>query len=129
VPPVALTVLLAHRSRMLAEASVAEGWQDHGLVFPTRIGTPIEPTNVNRWFRELRERAGLPWLRIHDLRHAFATFMLHQGADLRLIMETLGHSQISVTADLYTHVLMPRQRTASEAVDTLILGDDPDDGQ
>ena len=58
--------------------------------------------------------------------------MLHQGADLRLIMETLGHSQISVTADLYTHVLTPRQRAASEAVDTLILGgddeDDPDDG-
>ena len=92
------------------------------LVFPSTVGTPIEPTNVNRWFRELRERAGLPWLRIHDLRHAFATFMLDQGADLRLIMETLGHSQISVTADLYTHVLPPRQRAASEAVDTLILG-------
>ena len=56
--------------------------------------------------------------------------MLDQGADLRLIIETLGHSQISVTADLYTHVLRPRQRAASEAVDTLILGDrdDPDDG-
>ena len=69
-----------------------------------------------------------PRLRLHDLRHAFATFRFHQGADVRLIMETLGHSQISVTADLYTHVLMPRQRAASEAVDTLILGpEDSDD--
>lgn len=76
-------------------------------------------------------RAGLEWLRLHDLRHAFATFMLDQGADLRLIIETLGHSQISVTADLYAHVLKPRQGAASEAVDTLIFGggdDDPDDG-
>jgi site-specific recombinase XerD len=52
--------------------------------------------------------------------------MLDQGADLRLIMETLGHSQISVTADLYAHVLKPRQRAASEAVDTLILGPEDD---
>lgn len=137
VPTAALAVLRVHRSLILAE-SADVGWQDHDLVFPSRVGTPIEPTNVNRWFRELRGRAGLPWLRLHDLRHAFATFMLHEGADLRLIMETLGHSQISVTADLYTHVLMPRQRAASEAVDTLILGDedsgqngddDPDDGR
>jgi integrase len=128
VPPATRDVLRAHRSLIQAESS-AEGWQDFGLVFPSRIGTPIEPTNVNRWFRELRERAGLPWLRLHDLRHAFATFMLDQGADLRLIMETLGHSQISVTADLYTHVLKPRQRTASEAVDTLILGPEDDDDE
>lgn len=129
VPTAALAVLRVHRSLILAE-SAGVGWQDHDLVFPSRVGTPIEPTNVNRWFRDLRERAGLPWLRLHDLRHAFATFMLHQGADLRLIMETLGHSQISVTADLYTHVLMPRQRAASEAVDTLILSDDdPDNGR
>ena len=127
VPPAARDVLRAHRLLIQAESSAAS-WQDFGLVFPSRIGTPIEPTNVNRWFRELRERAGLSWLRLHDLRHAFATFMLHQGADLRLIMETLGHSQISVTADLYTHVLLPRQRAASEAVDTLILGhEDSDD--
>jgi integrase len=122
LPPAALDVLRVHRSVIEAE-SAAEGWQDLDLVFPSRVGTPIEPTNVNRWFRELRDRAGLPWLRLHDLRHAFATFMLDQGADLRLIMETLGHSQISVTADLYTHILNPRQRAASEAVDTLILGD------
>jgi len=54
--------------------------------------------------------------------------MLDRGADLRLIMETLGHSQISVTADLYTHVLPHRQRAASEAVDALILGEDDDPG-
>jgi integrase len=131
VPPAALAVLRAHRKRQLADsAGLGDLWQDFGLVFPSTVGTPMEPTNVNRWFRELRERAGLPWLRIHDLRHAFATFMLDRGADLRLIMETLGHSQISVTADLYTHVLPQRQRAASEAVDALILGDDddPDDG-
>ena len=97
-------------------------------MFASSIGSASEPRNINRRLKQLRDGAGLPWLHLHDLRHAFATFMLHQGADLRLIMETLGQSQISVTADLYTHVLLPRQRAASEAVDTLILGPEDSDG-
>jgi len=138
VPPLALAELRQHRARQLAEqAAAGKRWADLDLVFPSSVGTPIEPTNVNRWFRELRERAGLPWVRIHDLRHACATFMLAAGADLRTIMETLGHSQISVTADLYAHVLPPRQRAATDAAeaelfaegeDTADEEDDPDDG-
>jgi integrase len=133
VPPMALAVLRDHKARQKEEREAAgERWWHLDLVFPSSVGTPMEPTNVNRWFRELRERAGLPWVRIHDLRHACATFMLNTGADLRTIMETLGHSQIGITADLYAHVLPPRQRTASETAEAELFGvtsGDTDDGE
>jgi integrase len=118
VPPLALAELREHEARQNAERDAAgTRWWNLDLVFPSSVGTAMEPTNVNRWFRDLRERAGLSWVRIHDLRHACATFMLNTGADLRTIMETLGHSQIGITADLYAHVLPPRQRTASDAAE------------
>jgi integrase len=131
VPPLALDVLRKHKIYQAGEREAAgEGWWELDLVFPSRVGTPMEPTNVNRWFRDLRVKAGLPWVRIHDLRHACATFMLAAGADLRTIMETLGHSQISITADLYAHVLPPAQRAAAEAAEAELFApdDEEDDG-
>ncbi len=66
-----------------------------------------------------RGKAGLPWRRLHDLRHAFATFLLDQGEDLRTVMELLGHSTIRLTADTYGHVLSARARVAAGAIDRL----------
>jgi integrase len=128
VPPVTLRALQLHMQRQAEERDKAgRRWTELDLVFPSTLGTAMEPTNVNRWFRDLRDSAGLPWVRIHDLRHACATFMLAAGADLRTIMETLGHSQISVTADLYAHVLPPAQRAASDAAEAGLFGEPPDD--
>jgi len=95
-------------------------WHDNGLVFSSTIGTPLEPRNVNRRFDELRKRVDLDWLRLHDLRHAFATFLLDQGEELRTVMELLGHSTIRLTADTYGHVLPKRARDAAEAIDKLL---------
>jgi integrase len=55
------------------------------------IGTPLEPRNVNRVFEAVRAEADLPWLHLHDLRHAFATFLLTGGVELRTVMELLGN--------------------------------------
>ncbi|HEY3007900.1 MAG TPA: site-specific integrase [Micromonosporaceae bacterium] len=113
------------RVRQVEERLAAgEMWQDHGLVFATTIGTPLEPRNVNRRFEELRKAAGLEWLHLHDLRHAFATFLLDQGEDLRTVMELLGHSTIRLTADTYGHVLPARARQAATAIDR-VLGEEP----
>jgi integrase len=68
--------------------------------------------------------AGLPWLHLHDLRHAFATFLLDQGEELRTVMELLGHSTIRLTADTYGHVLPARARQAASVIDR-ILGEEP----
>jgi site-specific recombinase XerD len=88
--------------------------------FASTIGTPLEPRNVNRTFEALRKTAGLEWLHLHDLRHAFATFLLDQGEELRTVMELLGHSTIRLTADTYGHVLPARARKAAEAMDRLL---------
>jgi integrase len=130
MPQTTVGVLREHRVAQDAERErLGEAWTDLDLVFPSTIGTPMEPRNLSRWFNELRTEAGLPWLRLHDLRHACATFLLAQGVDLATIKDLLGHSQISVTADIYTHVLERVARGASDALDRSLFGqvtDEPD---
>lgn len=72
----------------------------------------------------MRKAAGLAWLRLHDLRHAFATFLLDQGEELRTVMELLGHSTIRLTADTYGHILPSRAREATKSIDRA-LGEAP----
>ncbi len=81
-----------------------------GTVFPSRVGTPMEPENLDRSWRRIRATAGLDWLRLHDLRHACATFLLASGATSRTVMKVLGHSQIGLTMNTYAHVLPEIER-------------------
>jgi integrase len=114
----AVRALEQQRVRQAKERLAAgELWENLGLVFANTIGTASEPRNVNRSFDELRRTAGLEWLHLHDLRHAFATFLLDQGEELRTVMELLGHSTIRLTADTYGHVLPSRARLAASALD------------
>lgn len=116
IPAPTLALLRTHRDRQQEErANVGRRWKDHGLVFASTIGTPIEPRNLDRAWQATRSRAGLPWLRLHDLRHACATFLLASGASPRTVMKTLGHSQISLTMNTYAHVLADVERTSMDA--------------
>lgn len=78
---------------------------ESGLVFTTSIGTALDERNVRREFRAILDAAKLPVMRIHDLRHTCASLLLAQGVHPRVVMETLGHSQISITMDTYSHVM------------------------
>ena len=121
LPDVAITALRAHRVRQLEERLAAgPDWQDEGFVFSTRTGTPIEPSNLTRTFKALLAVADLPEIRFHDLRHTAATFLLAQGVDVRTIMETLGHSQISLTLNTYSHVLPELQQDAARRMNELL---------
>ena len=123
LPDVAVSALREHRVRQLEERLAAGSrWQENGFVFTSRTGTPLEPRNVTREFHGLLADAGLPRFRFHDLRHTAATFLLAQGVDPRTIMETLGHSQISLTMNTYGHVLPSLQRDAARKMDRLLLG-------
>jgi integrase len=121
LPAVAATALRAHRVRQL-EARLAAGarWQERGFVFTSGIGTPIEPRRITREFRALLERADLPTIRLHDLRHSCATLLLAQGVSPRVVMETLGHSQVSLTLNTYSHVLPALQRDAATKMDAIL---------
>jgi integrase len=111
----------AHRKRQLkARLAAGAAWQDTGHVFTSPIGTPADPHNLQKHFRALLARAGLPPVRIHDLRHSCATLLLAQGVDPRTIMQTLGHSQISLTLNTYAHVLPSLQGDAAAKLDAIL---------
>jgi integrase len=118
LPEVVVGALKAQRVRQLQDRLVAgRHWQDHGFVFTSSVGSPLEPSNATKQFRKLLVSAGVPLIRFHDLRHTAATFLLAQGVDPRTIMETLGHSQISLTLNTYSHVLPVLQREAARKME------------
>ena len=103
----AVEALKAHRAAQNAERLKAGSlWQDHGLVFCTHGGKPLDSHNVARTsFKPLLNRAGLPNIRFHDLRHTCATLLLSRGHHPKLVQELLGHSSVAMTFDRYSHVL------------------------
>jgi integrase len=107
-----------HKAKQSQERLLAgTRWRETGLVFTSTIGRPIEVGNLRRQFWKLLDKAGLPRMRFHDLRHSCASLLLVQGVPARVVMETLGHANISITMDTYTHVLPELQRQAAEAMD------------
>ncbi len=98
-------------------------WQDDGLVFPTTIGTTMRGTNLmNRHFLPPLERAGLPRVRLHDLRHTCATILLRMGQHPTYVQELLGHANISITLDVYSHVLPGMGDGLADAMDGALGG-------
>jgi integrase len=81
-------------------------WKNQGLVFASESGTLINPTNLRqRSFASLLKRAGLSKIRFHDLRHTCATLLLGRGVHVKFVQELLGHANITITLDTYSHVL------------------------
>jgi integrase len=96
-------------------------WVDSDLVFTSPIGTPLDPRNVTCKFQAIVKLApNVPKVRFHDLRYTAATLLLAQGVDPRTIMETLGHSQISLTLNTYSHVLPALQADAAAKLDAIL---------
>ena len=116
LPDELVATLRQHRTRQLEERLHAGPlWKASGLVFTTTIGTPIEPRNLTRDFKRVLRKAGLPEsLRLHDLRHSTASLLLAQNVHPRVVMELLGHSQISLTLDTYSHVKPAAMREAAD---------------
>jgi len=111
--------LRRHRARQAGDRLIAgSAWSQSDFVFTSARGTPLDGDNmISRPFTRLLERGGLQAMRFHDLRHSCASLLLAQGVAPRVVMETLGHSRISVTLDTYTHVLPALQREAADAMD------------
>lgn len=86
----------------------------------TRLGSPISPNILNKYFRKVVDSLNLPHIRFHDLRHTNATLLLKKGIPAKIVSERLGHSSISVTLDTYSHVLIDMQKDSSVAFDDLI---------
>jgi integrase len=114
-----VAALRAQRQRQLEDRLRAGSrWQSgDDLVFTTVTGGPVDGVELTRTFGRLLAGAGLPPMRWHDLRHGTASLLIAQGADLRLVMEILGHSTITLTANTYAHVSEALLGTARDALD------------
>jgi len=96
-------------------------WSDQNLVFPDTIGKPLEPRAVDTLFKRLLKKANLPGsTRFHDCRHSAATFLLERGADLYEVSRLLGHSSITITADVYGHISQGMKRGLADRMDSIL---------
>lgn len=120
-----VAVLRAHRRQQLEERLAAgPAWSDTGYVFTSEDGSPLHPERIGVMFGRVVDSAGLPRIRLHDLRHTSASLMLSAGVHPKVVSERLGHSSVSITLDLYSHVTAGLQHEAAEKLGAMILGDE-----
>lgn len=117
LPAVLAAALKAQRTAQLElRMKAGDKWIDNGLVFTNSLGGPVDPRNVNRQLTRILKESGLRHVRVHDLRHSCASILHALGEDVLTISHILGHSSISVTGDIYTHVFA---QTAAGGLDKL----------
>lgn len=122
--PEAVTALEAHRKRQLEDRLRAgPRWEDNSYVFPTSLGTGMSGNNLrNRSLRPLLDKAGLPRVTFHELRHTFATLELEIGTPAKVVQEILGHASIVQTMNTYSHVAPSMQDEAAERLRGHLFG-------
>jgi integrase len=116
-----LQQLQKHRERMDIDRLVAgERWSENALIFPSTIGTPFVQSNVRKDFNAVQDAANVPRIRFHDLRHTAASLMLNHGIPVIVVSRRLGHSDASVTLNIYAHTTVDMQNEAASLMDELI---------
>lgn len=125
IPAPVVDTLRTHRVHQ-RERQLAAGpsWvgNEWGLVFTTKTGRPLSPRTVQEIFGRLLDEAGVRQIRFHDLRHGAATFLLAQGVPMKVVQDVLGHAQIALTADLYSHVVPELRRDAADRIGAALFG-------
>jgi integrase len=123
LPPAAVTLLRRHRKEQAERRLLlGEAWADLDLVIERGDGEPFPPDSLSRdWYRLVR-RVGLPGLRLHDLRHAYATALLTAGVHPKVASEALGHASVAFTMDTYQHLMPTMQEQAVRAIEEAIGG-------
>ena len=116
--------LREHRRRQNAEimAFGRADWPPHDLVFTTEIGEPVRPAWLTRTFQQRVKVAGVPKIRLHDLRHTCASLMLAAGIPAKVASERLGHAAIAITLDTYSHVMPAMEQDAADKVGAIVFG-------
>jgi len=116
LPPTLAAMLSRHREEQHARRELAgEAWQDGGHVFDRYDGRPIDPDAFGAAFRAARQAASLVGMRLHDVRHAYATLQIAEGTDARLVADLLGHATVAFTLQTYVH---PGEQAAVAAAET-----------
>lgn len=123
-------VLRQHRKRQLEEQLALSGqWREPERVFTSPVGGRIYPPDITKAFHALTDRAGLPRIRLHDIRHTLATLMLKDGEVTKVVTERLGHSTTAYTQDAYQEVMPGMQRDAARRFRKKLMEPEPKDGR
>jgi integrase len=121
LPPSLVLVLRQHRAEQEAQqALLGKPLTDNDFVFANPDGNPLDPSTVSHAFNKVIHKAGLPHIRLHDLRHTHASLLLQAGVHPKVVQERLGHSSIRVTLDTYSHVMGGLQEAAAQHFDKLL---------
>ncbi len=117
---------LRHHLAMLdrERADFGTAYQENGKLFCHPDGRLIHPDTITRRFNRLVDLAEVPRIRLHDVRHTYATVALDHGEDLKVVSDRLGHANMNVTAQIYTHRSVGKDRDAADRVAGLIFGED-----
>lgn len=119
--PTEVELLRRHHSAQVAERERASGaWVEHGFVFTTETGAPMDPRNVLRALTIAASKAGLPGVNVHTLRHSAATAWIEAGVNIKAVSTLLGHADIRITADVYGHVSDAVARAAMQTLSELL---------
>jgi integrase len=124
LPPKVMDLLREHRKTQKEHRLASQSpYTDHGLVFATRTGQPLDAQNVNfQYLKGVLTKAGLPaTIRLYDLRHTCATLLLAAGENPKVVSERLGHASVVLTLDVYSHVLPTMQQSATDRLDSLLF--------
>ncbi|WP_258359423.1 site-specific integrase [Moorella sulfitireducens (nom. illeg.)] len=116
-----IEVLKQHKKKQ-AEAKLLLGqhYKNQGLVFCQQNSKPLHPDTISSWFPNFLEEIGLPRLNFHCLRHTHASLLLKAGVDIKIISKRLGHSSISITYDIYSHLMPGMEREVIEKFEALL---------
>ena len=116
--PASVVAVLKEHQKKQERYKDFDGFTDQDLVFSTKRGTPFGSRNILTYFHTALDKAGLPKVSIHSLRHFHASMLLKAGAHPKIVQSRLGHSQIGMTMDLYSHLMpgMDDQATAMTAI-------------
>jgi integrase len=109
-----------HAKQMEERSEAGVQWDEKNFVFPHPDGGPLSPDTITHAFIKIIRRKGLPKVRLHDLRHTHATWMIKAGTNPKVVSERLGHSSITITMDTYSHVLPGMQKEAAIAFEEAI---------
>ncbi len=120
--PETVGALKTHKSLRAKEQLLAPHWDEQGFLFTKRTGGHLHPqTLYTKYFLPARERASVPPIHFHDLRHTYATLALLNGVPVKVVSETLGHKDIATTLRTYAHVLPGMQKAADETMDQVLF--------
>jgi integrase len=123
--PETVTALRTHKATQNARRlELGPCWYDNDLVFATGDGKLLNPNNLYRNLNAIIADAGVPKIRIHDLRHSHATLLLAAEQPLKVVSERLGHAKTSITLDTYAHILPGLQEGAVDALGAILFGSD-----